>query len=156
MLWGLPPTFCSLVQRAGRAGRNLAMDGEAILIVPKSALREDPEEIAQAAELVRNTAAESEALDREATNIEALQTSEILDEEGIRVMEETEDAEELLPLVEAPVTRVARRKRFQAKNSNIHETRALFAFVRTKSCRREVWNAFFKNADKCESNICFE
>ena len=40
ILWGLPPTFCSLVQRAGRAGRDLTTKGEAILIVPPGVLKD--------------------------------------------------------------------------------------------------------------------
>lgn len=32
MLWGIPPSFCSLVQRAGRAGRDFTILSEAILI----------------------------------------------------------------------------------------------------------------------------
>ena len=36
VLWGLPPSFCALVQRAGRAARDFKSFGEAILIVPKS------------------------------------------------------------------------------------------------------------------------
>lgn len=36
VLWELPPSFCALVQRAGRAARDFDTLGEAILIVPSS------------------------------------------------------------------------------------------------------------------------
>ena len=38
VLWELPPSFCALVQRAGRAGRDLSTLGEAILIVQPSVI----------------------------------------------------------------------------------------------------------------------
>ncbi|KAG2111943.1 P-loop containing nucleoside triphosphate hydrolase protein [Suillus discolor] len=34
ILWGMPPSFCALVQRAGRAARDVTKLGEAILIIP--------------------------------------------------------------------------------------------------------------------------
>jgi len=40
ILWGLPPSFCALAQRAGRAGRDFAMDAEAILIVSPTMFKE--------------------------------------------------------------------------------------------------------------------
>ncbi|KAJ6604921.1 P-loop containing nucleoside triphosphate hydrolase protein [Mycena sp. CBHHK59/15] len=39
ILWGLPPSFCALVQRAGRATRDFSKLGEAILIVPASVMK---------------------------------------------------------------------------------------------------------------------
>ncbi|KAJ6492720.1 P-loop containing nucleoside triphosphate hydrolase protein [Mycena vitilis] len=39
ILWGLPPSFCALVQRAGRATRDFTKLGEAILIVPSSVIK---------------------------------------------------------------------------------------------------------------------
>ena len=38
ILWGLPPSFCALVQRAGRAARDFGILGEAIVIVPMSVI----------------------------------------------------------------------------------------------------------------------
>lgn len=40
VLWGLPPSFCALVQRAGRAARDFQMLGEAILIVSSNCIEE--------------------------------------------------------------------------------------------------------------------
>src|ERR1700742_3251471 len=39
VMWGLPPSFCSLVQRAGRTARDFSKLGEAILIVPSSVIK---------------------------------------------------------------------------------------------------------------------
>ncbi|KAJ7730668.1 P-loop containing nucleoside triphosphate hydrolase protein, partial [Mycena maculata] len=39
ILWGLPPSFCSLVQRAGRAARDFSKLGEAILIIVSSVIK---------------------------------------------------------------------------------------------------------------------
>jgi len=39
VLWGLPPSFCTLVQRAGRAGHDLTVLGEAFLIVSESMIK---------------------------------------------------------------------------------------------------------------------
>ncbi|TDL13145.1 P-loop containing nucleoside triphosphate hydrolase protein, partial [Rickenella mellea] len=36
VLWGLPPSFCALVQRAGRAARDFSKLGAAILLIPPS------------------------------------------------------------------------------------------------------------------------
>ena len=39
VLWGLPPSFCALVQHAGCAARDFQMLGEAILIVSSTVLK---------------------------------------------------------------------------------------------------------------------
>ena len=39
ILWGIPPTFCALVQGIGRAARDLTKLGEGILLVPKGIRR---------------------------------------------------------------------------------------------------------------------
>ena len=38
VLWEMPPSFCALVQRAGRAARDFHTLGEAILVVPQSVI----------------------------------------------------------------------------------------------------------------------
>ena len=37
--WGLPPSFCALVRRTGRAAKVMATLGEAILIIPAKLLK---------------------------------------------------------------------------------------------------------------------
>jgi hypothetical protein len=39
ILWGLPPSFCALVQRAGRAAGDFGVLGDAVLIVPPSLIK---------------------------------------------------------------------------------------------------------------------
>lgn len=40
VLWKLPPSFCALAQRSGRAVRDLDELGEAILFVPAKVLKD--------------------------------------------------------------------------------------------------------------------
>ena len=37
ILWGVPPSFCALVQQCGRAGRDFSVHAEAVLIAPANA-----------------------------------------------------------------------------------------------------------------------
>jgi hypothetical protein len=84
VLWGLPPTFCSLVQHAGRAGQDLTTHGESILIVPPGVLKdgsmEDDDDLVVS---VENAAVEQEALNREPEEADLINVAESLDEEGI-------------------------------------------------------------------------
>jgi len=45
VLWELPPSFCALVQRAGRAARDFSTLCEAILIVPQSVITKGTSEM---------------------------------------------------------------------------------------------------------------
>ena len=45
VLWELPPSFCALVQKAGRTARDFNTLGEAILIVPQSVITKGTTEI---------------------------------------------------------------------------------------------------------------
>lgn len=150
MLWGLPPTFCALVQRAGRAGRDLATESEAILIVPKSVMSENTDEAVQEVEhTVANMALEGEALGREITEDETATAAEIIDAEGIRVAAlESEEEEPVQP--SATTSKKSKRRKQYGKDTNIHETRALLSFVQTAFYRWQPWNNFFENAKKCE------
>lgn len=147
ILWGLPPTFCSLVQRAGRAGRDLTMKAEAILIVSKSVMDEeiskDDLDVVLAGAVI-----EAEALNREVVEEELTeQVSEALDTEGVRITGADEsDAEE------EPEVQVKRKKRY-GKDTHIREVKALSEFVQTKECRRKVWDQFFENEKKCQSLV---
>jgi len=44
VLWGLPPSFCGLTQRAGCTGHDFETLGEAILIVPASVIKNGTKE----------------------------------------------------------------------------------------------------------------
>jgi ERCC4-related helicase len=94
ILWELMPTFCALVQRAGRAARDFAMLGKTILIVPKSVLKDGVSD-EDLEDTVGNAAINAEALSRETQERELRETIvEVFDEEGIRVVDESDSAKE--------------------------------------------------------------
>ena len=149
ILWGLPPTFCSLVQRAGRAGRDLTTQGEAILIVPPGVLKDGSTRKEQDVVMsVENAAVEQEALNREPEEPDLINVAESLDDEGIRLRgvdaSESED--------EAPVAKLTKKqgKKKERKDTHIREVRALYDFACTTGCRRIPWDNFFENSKKCE------
>lgn len=151
VLWGLPPTFCSLVQRSGRAGRNPDDNAESICIVPKSVMQEDFEEaVRETQESVGTNVVEAEALDRELTDQELSQVEEILDGEGIRVPGLSDsDEDQAAPIVSTSKSK-QKKKTGRFKDTNITEIRSLLSYVRTQECRRIPWNKHFKNDTKRE------
>lgn len=147
MLWGLPPTFCGLVQRVGRAGRNLDKDAEAVIIVPKSILKDG----------VIDTPIVEDAVDNESVVVDVVpesgETTEPVldvDAEGIRVQEDANKDDEQAH-TESASTKPKRRLKVFNPDTNIHETRALLEFVQTSGCRWIPWDKFFKNKEKRES-----
>lgn len=144
ILWGLPPTFCALVQRAGRAGRDLTTQGEAILIVPQSVIDEGLS-TDDLDDVLADAVIDSEALNREATDSEVIEgIPAALDSEGIRISGADEsDAER-----EKADLKGKRKKRY-GKDTNIREAKGLSQFASTKVCRRKPWDEFFENAKKC-------
>ena len=146
LLWGLPPTFCSLVQRAGRAGRDLTTQGEAILIVSPGILKDGSTE-EDVVESVENAVVDQEALNREPEEADLINVAESLDEEGIRLR--GVDASESES--EAPVAKLTKKrgKKKERKDTHIREVRALYDFACTKGCRRIPWDNFFENSKKC-------
>jgi superfamily II DNA/RNA helicase len=151
ILWGLPPTFCALVQRAGRAARDLSKIGEAILIVSESVLTEGANLAKEVERLVGNAVVASESLDREVNLPDVDTIVEVLDSEGIRVAaDDSESGDEL----DQPETSSKRSKKY-GKNTNIKETHALLEFASTKACRRIPWNFFFGNDRKRKPSYHF-
>ncbi|EDR05878.1 uncharacterized protein LACBIDRAFT_302478 [Laccaria bicolor S238N-H82] len=156
ILWGLPPSFCALVQQAGRAARDFSKLGEAILIVPSSVVKNgttDEEVLAclkEMAELLRPEA-ENHGSDVEevlaSEDITAL-PAEVVNEEGIRV-QAVGGEEDFEPEEEDTVAAKSRKKKF-SKDTNTYEARFLSMFVSTDKCRRHVWDAFFKNDKKLQ------
>jgi Lhr-like helicase len=98
VLWGLPSTFCALVQREGWAGQDLSKPSEAILIVPMSILKDDLSE-----DLISSTihqkVLEAEALNQELMVAEAEVVTQVLDEEGVRVAADVSDGEQKVDIV---------------------------------------------------------
>jgi hypothetical protein len=154
VLWELPPSFCSLVQRAGRAGRDFNTLAEAILIVPASVIKNgttdsDIESVLQ--EVVDDVQAENRGDEEqgvlEQNGIEVTSGNEeiLVNDGGVRLAHDgSDDGEE-----NEPEGKTQRRKKF-SKESNSHEARYLSLFVCTKQCQRVIWDQFFDNKRKCE------
>ncbi|KAF5335493.1 hypothetical protein D9611_012205 [Ephemerocybe angulata] len=149
ILWGLPPSFCALAQRAGRAARDMEMDGEAILYVTAAAVKKGiaastvAENVEEAShELEDETGLETENGDGvqlghgqelvSADDVGARTTTEILNEEDVSL-----DA--------APARRSGGRT---PEQFNSREARYLSMYITGERCRRAVWNEFFGNQRK--------
>ncbi|KAF7292215.1 p-loop containing nucleoside triphosphate hydrolase protein [Mycena indigotica] len=82
VLWELPPSFCALVQRAGRAARDLSRMGEPILIISKNSINKGAKTLE--AEII--AAVEAAATQAEAMNIAEEAPAET-EQEGVEVNE---------------------------------------------------------------------
>ncbi|KAF9472426.1 hypothetical protein BDN70DRAFT_970895 [Pholiota conissans] len=120
VLCGLPLTFC----------RDLETDGEAILIVPKSVMKENITSAVN--EAVETVSLEAESFDRVISDEEVEMTTNLLSDEGIRLVSEDENKDQL------------------GEDTNISKSCTLLAFVQTKACRRIPWDTFFENAKKLQ------
>jgi hypothetical protein len=151
ILWGVPPSFCALVQRAGRAARDFRTLGEAILIVPPSIMKKGLTEV-EVALALEDAAKEDEPENRSDETVVALVdqgievaggNEEILvDEGGVRASHGSDDEED-----GASKTRTQRRKK-TSKDCNSREARYLTLFMCAERCRHGVWDEFFVNNKK--------
>lgn len=111
ILWELPPSFCALVQRAGRAGRDMTTLGEAILIVSPNVITKGTTEM-EVEEALAEVAKTTEAENRGDDEIAALESNgiQVVDAGGVRVGagSDTSDDEETTP--ELKETQKKRRK----------------------------------------------
>lgn len=156
VLWDLPRTFSSLVQRAGRAARDMSIFGEAITIVRKSTRKEkltSPDvsklqsQIDNADEGVHTIEFDDE--DRmEIENVVEANDQEIrhVDEGGSRVERISEGERE--EAVEGP-NGPNSRKRAKSSNERLEDA-YLTLYANTSSCLRKVWNKYFDNEKKGE------
>jgi len=140
-------SFCSLVQRVSRAGRDFASDAEAILIVSSTVAKEGIsdgiiEEILAGAALDAETQETAEATSEGCV--------EVLDSEGTRFTEIDDSEPDDEPAMDLHEQKQKRRK--ISKDINIHEAQALSTFITTKDCRRRVWDLFFNNMKKRRSS----
>ncbi|KAJ7061274.1 P-loop containing nucleoside triphosphate hydrolase protein [Mycena amicta] len=158
ILWELPPSFCALVQRAGRAARDLTKLGEAILIVSKNLINKGAKgleaELLAVVEAAAEAAAdeaeamnESEGLDVVGPGVEVNTGGETLlvEEGGVRQSNESDDED-----AEGGAKQSTRGKRGRrAKNEcSEREARFLTRFACGKDCIAGVWDEFFENATK--------
>ncbi|KAJ7891045.1 P-loop containing nucleoside triphosphate hydrolase protein, partial [Mycena leptocephala] len=158
ILWGLPPSFFSLVQRAGRAARDFSKIGEAILItttppwppVPPSVIKNGFQGRRLKQQLSNITDGESEnrgldvAADLLDQGIELTSGHEwvIVGEGSIRSGKDYDDEDG-----EAAEVKHKRRKKL-SKECSSREADFLSRFACTTKCRRKIWDLFFNNDSK--------
>jgi hypothetical protein len=158
ILWGLPPSFCALVQRAGRAACDFGTLGEAIIIVPLSVISKGVTEMeveSALANVAGGDNTESENRGKEEMEILAHNSIQVaggnelihVDDGGIRVSHDSDEDGEGMK------EEKLKRKKKTAKNFNSHEARFLSLFVSTPNCHRLVWDEFFGNKNKCQCQI---
>ena len=155
ILWGLPPLFCSLVQRAGCAGCNFKTLGEAILIVPSSVIKNGTKE-AEVELAVQEAADDAQAENRAEDELEILEQNGIevtsgneqvlVNDGGVRAEQDSEPDDE-------PQEEPKHQKRFTKSDSNSLEARYLTLFACANKCLRVIWDEFFGNAKKSESPL---
>ena len=144
----MPPSFCALVQRAGRATRDFHTLGEAILVVPQSVITKGTTEMEVEAAL---EAVQAETENRGEEEVAALESNgvQLVDEGGVRVGHESEDEDK----EEKKEEKKRRRKQTKA-NFNSREAKFLSLFACTSQCHRMVWDDFFGNKNKCVHQNC--
>lgn len=151
VLWGLPPSFCTLVQQAGRAARDFATLGEAILVIPVNVVKEGLK-VSDMENTLWTTTQEAEAQNRDDEDIDVTMKTEttvtglvglsgqVTNAEGIRVEAGEQDFEP----EDQPATKT-RKGKHTANQVNTIEVQYLSLYVSGKVCQRRVWNEFFAN-----------
>lgn len=146
VIWGVPPSFCALVQRVGRAVRDLTQLGEAIVFIPAAILKQGSISEVDIDIALLNAARNAEAQNEEEEAIEedlGGGKEEIDVEEGGMRKETGDDAD-----VDEPSDLKQKRRYKSSKECNSHEARYLTLFLCGKHCRREIWDIFFQNKNK--------
>jgi superfamily II DNA/RNA helicase len=153
VLWGLPPSFCGLVQRAGRTGRDFETLGEAILIVPASVIKNGTKE-AKVEQAVQDAVTENQAENRgdeehnslEESGIEVASGNQevLVNDGGVRVEHNDSEPEE------ETSGKTQRRRKLSKNDTNSLEARYLTMFACAARCLRVIWDEFFKNSTKCK------
>ncbi|KAJ7864340.1 P-loop containing nucleoside triphosphate hydrolase protein [Mycena leptocephala] len=151
VLWGLPPSFCSLVQRAGRAARDFSKMGEAILIILASVIKNGVSETdieAAVGDAANDAELENRGLDTAADlldqGIELTSGHEeaVVGEGGNRASKDSDEEDG-----DGGEVKHKRRKK-QSKECNSREADFLSRFACTTKCRRKIWDLFFDNDSK--------
>ncbi|KAF4590210.1 hypothetical protein EYR38_009508 [Pleurotus pulmonarius] len=147
--WELPVSFCALVQRIGRAGRDFTIEAEGILIVSKAVYESgvSEEEIGEGLDDLgsqEQTEAEnhSQELPMNVPNAEGV----VIDEMGERMEQGSED--EIGDEPKAKGKEPAKRRKKTNNVFNSHEAKALTSYMGTRGCRWKVWDNFFRNSEK--------
>lgn len=155
-MWDLPPTFCSLVQRAGRAARDLSRVGEAILIVRKSTRNKKLSEpdVSKLQAQIENEDEGSHTIDfDDADRMEIENVAQVSDQEINHVQDgesrtETIDEGEREEAVKGAIGPKPRKK-IKTRDERLEEA-YLTLYANTSSCLRKVWDKYFDNQKKRE------
>ncbi|KAJ7064172.1 P-loop containing nucleoside triphosphate hydrolase protein, partial [Mycena amicta] len=152
VMWELSPSFCALVQRAGRAVRDLTKLGEAVLIVSKNLISKGAKaleaDLIVAAEAAANEAEDDEAPDVPVAGIEVNGGENMLvDEGGVRQGNESEDEDEDAA-GSAKKSKRGKRGRRGKNECSEREARFLTRFTCGSDCLVSVWDEFFENKSK--------
>ncbi|KAF4621728.1 hypothetical protein D9613_012177 [Agrocybe pediades] len=153
VLWGLPLTFCSLVQRAGRAGRDLTLEAEAILLVPSSVMKQRAEHSTELTTRVNPISNETSLEDAGASASGTSGFNALVDNEGVRIAADASDGDnddEIHRPSSTTTSNAKGRRQLFDRNSNSKDLRALLDYAQTKRCRREPWNQYFNNKNKLQ------
>jgi hypothetical protein len=153
VLWKLPPSFCALAQRAGRAVRDFDQLGEAILFVPAKVLKDGVAE--EEARVAREAAAEpgnqegDDPIPEPEEGVQVVAGQAVAITEGGARVEQNAEAEDCDP--EAGV----KKKRKAARQSAVDALEASFLskFACATVCRRIIWDEYFKNNTKGGSHF---
>lgn len=162
ILWKMPPSFCALAQRSGRAARDFEKLGEAILFVPAKLLKDGMAE--EQARLTRVEAADPQNQEGETDQPPAGEPADFTQDEGLDVVggqavliaeggarvEQGNEGENAETESADTVTAKSKKKR---KATHISFADALGAkfltrFACTTACRRIIWDEYFQNATK--------
>ncbi|KAJ7657214.1 P-loop containing nucleoside triphosphate hydrolase protein [Mycena polygramma] len=151
VLWKLPPSFCALAQRSGRAVRDFDQLGEAILFVTAKVLKDGI--VAEEARIAREEAAEpqnqegDDSVPEQPDGVQVVAGQAVVVAEGGARAEQNaeEDAD---PEAVAAAEKRKKRKAKRQSASDALEAKFLTSFACTKQCRRLIWDEYFKNGAK--------
>ncbi|KAJ6590309.1 P-loop containing nucleoside triphosphate hydrolase protein [Mycena sp. CBHHK59/15] len=152
ILWKLPPSFCALAQRSGRAVRDFAQLGEAILFVPGKILKDGL--VAEGARAAREEAADplnqegNEFVPEPEEGVEVVAGQTVVVGEGGARAEQNAEAEEADPEVVAAATKKKKRRAARQSAADALEATFLTKFACATVWRRLVWDEYFKNGTK--------
>ncbi|KAF8141067.1 hypothetical protein K438DRAFT_1911309 [Mycena galopus ATCC 62051] len=158
ILLGLPPSFCSLIQRAGRAACDFSKLGEAISIILPSVIKNgvSEEEIeAAVGDAAQDTESENRGLDmdvdlllNEGIELTSGHKEVVFGEGGIWAGKDSDEEDGNTSEVKH------KRRKKQSKECNSREADFLSQFACTKKCRRKIWDLFFDNDLKDRTRCC--
>ncbi|KAF8172309.1 P-loop containing nucleoside triphosphate hydrolase protein [Mycena galopus ATCC 62051] len=154
VLWKLPPSFCALAQRSGRAVQDFTGLGEAILFVSAKVLKDGL--AAEEARVAREEAADPNNQEGEdlvpepEEGVDVVVGQAVVVAEGGTRVEQNAEGEGLDPEAAVEVGRKKKRRAARQSAADALEAQFLSAFACTQQCRRIIWDGYFKNSTKCE------